>query len=82
MRIGTQVAEITKPIASVDDSNGMKLIMHRSGGIAKHLDTDTEMKIRGLLRGKPGNKLVVERSGGHSHWMARVKACSWRIQVG
>ena len=49
MQVGTQVAEVTKPLASVDEmvSSGMMVIMHRSGGIAKRLDADSERRILG-----------------------------------
>ena len=52
LQVGTHVAEIKKPLASVDQivSSGMMLIMHRSRGIAKRMDSDTERKIRDLFK--------------------------------
>ena len=74
--MGTQVAEITKPLASVDEmvSSGMMVIMHRSGGIAKRLDPDTERQIRDLVKGCRGSEIVLERSGGSFTFEIDVKA--------
>ena len=51
--IGTKDGEITKPLASVDEmvTNGMMVIMHWSGRIAKRLDIETERKIRDFVKG-------------------------------
>ena len=77
--IGTQVAEITKPLASVDEmiANGMMVIMHRTGGIAKRLDIETERKIRDLVKGNPGHEVVLERSGGSFTFEIDVKSEEW-----
>ena len=66
MQVGTQVAEVTKPLASVDEmvSSGMMVIMHRSGGIAKRLDADSERKIRDIVKGCQGSEIVLERANG------------------
>ena len=66
MKIGTQVAEITKPLASVDEmvTNGMMVIMHRSGGIAKRLDADSERKIRDIVKACQGSEIIFERANG------------------
>ena len=76
MKIGTQVAEITKPLASVDEmvTNGMMVIMHRTGGIAKRLDVETERKIRDLVKGTQGNEVVLERAGGSFTFEIDVKS--------
>ena len=60
------VADITKPLASVDEmvANGMVVVVHRSGGIAKCLDIDTEQKIRDLVKGTQGSEVIPERAGG------------------
>ena len=80
MQIGTQVAEVTKPIASVDEmvSSGMMVIMHRSGGIAKRLDSDTERKIRDLVKGTQGNEVVLERAGGSFTREIDVNSDGWQ----
>ena len=80
MTIGTQVAEITKPLASVDEmvTNGMMVIMHRTGGIAKRLDINTERKIRDLVKGTPGNEVVLERAGGSFTFEIDVKSEEWK----
>ena len=46
MTIGAQVAEISKPHASVDEmvSSGMMVVMRQAGGIAKRLGLDVERK--------------------------------------
>ena len=44
--------------------SGMMVIMHRTGGICKRLDTDTVRKIRDLAKNCTGSEIVVERSGG------------------
>jgi hypothetical protein len=79
MRIGTQVAEITKPLASVDEmvANGMMVIMHRTGGIAKRLDIETERKIRDLVKGNQGHEVVLERAGGSFTFEMDVKSEGW-----
>ena len=44
LQIGTLVAEVTKPLALVDEmvAGGIMVIMHRSGGMAKRLDSNSE----------------------------------------
>ena len=76
MKIGTQVADITKPLASVDEmvANGMMVIMHRSGGIAKRLDIETERKIRDLVKGTQGSEVILERAGGSFTFEMDVKS--------
>ena len=76
IHINTQVAEITKPLASVDEmvSGGMMVIMHRTGGIAKRLDIDTERKIRDLVKGSGGHEVVLERAGGAFTFEIDVKS--------
>ena len=66
LQIGTQVAEVTKPLASVDEmvASGMMVIMHRSGGIAKRPDADSERKGRDIVEQASGSEIVLERSGG------------------
>ena len=74
------MAEITKPLASVDEmvANGMMVIMHRSGGIAKRLDIETERKIRDLVKGNQGNEVVLERAGGSFTFEIDVKSEEWK----
>ena len=50
------------------------VIMHRSGGIAKRLDSDTERKIRDLVKNCKGSEIVLERSGGSFTFEIDVKA--------
>ena len=66
MQVVTQVAEVTQPLASVDEmvTSGMMVIMHRSGGIAKRLDADSERKIRDIVKGCKGSEIVLERGNG------------------
>jgi hypothetical protein len=80
MTIGTQVAEITKPLASVDEmvTNGMMVIMHRTGGIAKRLDIETERKIRDLVKSNQGHEVVLERAGGSFTFEIDVKSEEWQ----
>ena len=75
VKIGTQVADITKPLASVDEmvTSGMMVIMHRTGGIAKRLSVETERKIRDLVKGEKGNEVVLERQGGSFTFEIDVK---------
>ena len=75
-QVGTQVAEITKPLASVDRmvASGMMVIMHRSGAIAKRLGSDTERKIRDLVKSCKGSEIVFERSGGSFAFEIGVKS--------
>ena len=79
MTIWTQVAEITKPLAPIDEmlANGMMVIMHRSGGIAKRLDIETERKIRDIVEGAQGNEVVLERAGGSFTFEIDVKSHGW-----
>ena len=76
MQIGTQVAEVTKPLASVDEmvAGGMMVIMHRSGGIAKRLDSDSERRIRDIVKQASGSEIVLERSGGSFTFEIDVKS--------
>jgi len=75
-KIITQVADITKPLASVDEmvNSGMLVIMHKSGGIAKRFDIETERKIRDLVKGVQGNEVILERSGGAFTFEIDVKS--------
>ena len=76
LQIGTQVAEVTKPLASVDEmvASGMMVIMHRSGGIAKRLDADSERRIRDIVKQVSGSEIVLERSGGSFTFEIDVKS--------
>ena len=76
IQINTQVAEITKPLASVDEmvTSGMMVIMHKTGGIAKRLDLETERKIRDLVKGGRGNEVILERAGGAFTFETDVKS--------
>ena len=75
MKIGAQVADITKPLASVDEmvNRGMMVIMHRTGGIAKRFDIDTERAIRDLVKAKGGSEVILERPGGSCTFDMDVK---------
>ena len=70
------MAEITKPLASVDEmvTNGMMVIMHRLGGVAERLGIETERKIRDLVNGTSGNEVVLERAGGSFTFHMDVKS--------
>ena len=48
--------------------------MHRSGGIAKRLGSDTDMEIRDLAKSSNGSEIVLERSGGSFTFEVDVKA--------
>jgi hypothetical protein len=76
LQIGTQVAEITKPLASVDEmvAGGMMVIMHRSGGIVKRLDSESERKIREIVKQVSGSEIILERSGGSFTFEVDVKS--------
>ena len=67
-------------MASVDEmvANGMMVIMHRTGGIAKRLDIETERKIRDLVKGTQGNEVVLERAGGSFTFEIDVKSDEWK----
>ena len=89
LQVEAHVADITKPLASVDEmgSSGMRVIMHRSGGIAKRLDSDTERlqrlaQIRDLVKGCRGSEIVLERSGGSFTFEIDVNAdeAGWSTQ--
>ena len=64
--IGTQVAEITKTLPSVDEmvNSGIMVITHKKGGIAKRLDPEVDRKIRDLVKGGGGSEAILERAGG------------------
>jgi len=85
LQIGTQVAEVTKPLASVDEmvAGGMMVIMHRSGGIAKRLDADSERRIRDIVKQNSGSEIVLERSGGSFTFEIDVKSEGegWSTQI-
>ena len=70
------MAELTKPSASVDEmvASGMMVIMHRSGGIAKRLDSDSERKIRDIVKQASGCEMVLERSEGFFMFEIDVKS--------
>ena len=75
MKISTQVAEFTKPLASVNEvaRSGVMVIMHRTGGVAKRLRVDTERTTRDLVKRERGNEVVPERSGGAFSFEIEVK---------
>ena len=76
LQIGTQVGEITKPLASIDEmvSNGMKVSMHTTGGVAKRLDLEVERQIRDLVKGGKGSEVILERAGGSFTFGIDVKS--------
>ena len=53
------------------------VIMHRSGGIAKRLDLDSERKIRDIVKTASGSEIVFERSGGSFTFEMDVKSEGW-----
>ena len=59
-------------------TNGMMVIMHRSGGIANRLDIETDRKIRDLVKGTQGNEVVLERAGGSFTFEIDVKSEGWQ----
>ena len=66
MVLGMQVANITKPFASVDaivDSR-MMAIMDKTGRVAKRSALEVERKSRDLVRGGEGSNVMLERAGG------------------
>ena len=63
-----RVAEITKPLASVDEiiNSGMMVSMHKTGEIAKRLDLEVEKENQGLREGRGGSEVILERAEGPS----------------
>ena len=55
-------------------TSGMMVIMHRSGGIAKRLDTDSERKVRDIAKGATGSEVAFERAGGAFTFEIDVKS--------
>lgn len=54
------------------------VIMHRSGGIGKRLDIETERKTRDLVKGIQGSDVVLQRAGGSFAFEINVKSDGWQ----
>jgi len=84
IQVGTQVAEVTKPLASCDEmvNGGMMVIMHRSGDIAKRLDADSERRIRDIVKAAGGSEIILERARGSFTFEMDVKSDDegWKTQ--
>jgi hypothetical protein len=55
-------------------ASGMMVVMHRSGGIVKRLDSESEKKVRDIFRQVGGSEIVLERSGGSFTFEIDVKS--------
>ena len=78
MKIVAQVAEVAKPLASVDEmvTSGMMGIMYRDGIIAKRLGLDTERQICDPAKSGGGLEGIPERAGGPFTFDMDVKSQS------
>ena len=65
MRIHSQVATVTKPLAAATEAvdTGHMVILHKTGGIVKKLSHETEKKIRDLIKAEKGSEVILERKG-------------------
>ena len=65
-KFGTQVADVTKPLAAASEAvdGGRTIILHRTGGIVKKLNHESEKKIRDIIKAEEGPEVILERKGG------------------
>ena len=65
-KFGTQVADVTKPLAAATEAvdSGRTIILHRTGGIVKKLSSESEKKIRDIIKAENGPEVILERRGG------------------
>ena len=65
-KIGTQVADVTKPLAAATEAvdGGRTIILHRTGGIVKKLSPESEKMIRDIIKAEKGPEVILERRGG------------------
>ena len=65
-KIGTQVADVTKPLAAATEAvdAGRTIVLHRTGGIVKKLSPESEKKIRDIIKAENGPEVILERRGG------------------
>ena len=61
-------------LLALHEDEDEEVIMHRSGGIAKRLDIETERKIRDLVKGTQGSEVILERAGGSFTFEMDVKS--------
>ena len=76
MRMKSQVAEVTKPLAAANEmvESGNMIVLHRTGGIAKKLTHSDEEKIRDIIKAAEGPELVLQRAGGSFTFDVDVKS--------
>ena len=66
MRFSTSVADITKPLASVNemvDSDNL-IVLHDKGGAIKHLSSEDKKKVLDLIESMKGNVVPMVREAG------------------
>ena len=66
MKLRTQVAEVTKPLAAAAEyvDAGKTIILHRTRGIIKKLSHQAEKAIRDIVKADEGPETILERRGG------------------
>ena len=66
MKFTAQVADVTKPLASVDEmvEAGNLVVLHKDGGVAKRLPKEVEKQIAAIIRGVSGAEIFLQRTKG------------------
>ena len=66
VKFTAQVADVTKPLASVDEmvGAGNLVVLHKDGGVAKKLSKEAETRIAAIIRGEGGPEIALQRKGG------------------
>ena len=66
VKFNAQVADITKPLASVDEmvESGNLVVLHKDGGVVKKLSKEAEMRIAAIVKGEAGSGILLKRTKG------------------
>ena len=76
MRMNSQVASVTKPLAAANEmvESGNLVVLHKTGGIIKKMSHSAEKQIRDIIKAERGPELVLQRHGGSFAFDVDVKS--------
>ena len=76
MRMNSQVASVTKPLAAANEmvEAGNLVVLHKTGGIIKKMSHSAEKQIRDIIKAEKGPELVLQRHAGSFTFDVDVKS--------
>ena len=76
VEITSQVADVTKPLASATEMTEHRnlVILHKTGGIVKKLSEKAVKAIRDIIKAEAGPEVILERRGGAFAFDVDVKS--------